>query len=97
MAYIWLMIRSFRSKPLQKFAATGNGSKLPVPAHSLGKVRRQLVALDAATAPDDMNLPGWRFHGLVGGRFAVDVTGNYRLTWGWDDPDSTDVDLEDYH
>jgi toxin HigB-1 len=91
------MIRSFRSKPLRKFAATGDGSKLPVPASSHGKVRRQLAALDAAAQPDDMNLPGWRFHGLVGGRYAVDATGNYRLTWGWDDPDAIDVDLEDYH
>ncbi len=92
-----LVIRAFRSKHLQKFAATGNGSKLPVPAHSHGKVRRQLVALDAAAKPDEMNLPGWRFHSLAGGRYAVDVTGNYRLTWGWDDPDAVDVDLEDYH
>jgi proteic killer suppression protein len=93
------VIRSFRSKPLQKFAATGNGSRLPVPAHNHGKVRRQLTALDAAAKPEDMNLPGWRFHGLEGDpkRYAVDVSGNYRLTWGWDDPDAVDVDLEDYH
>lgn len=93
------MVRSFRSKALKKFAATGNGSKLPVPAHNYGKVRRQLTALDAATTPEDMNLPGWRFHGLEGDprRYAVDVTGNYRLTWGWDDPDAIEVDLEDYH
>ena len=92
------MIRSFRSKPLKRFAATGNGSKLPVPAHNHNRVRRQLAALDAAAKPEDMNLPGWQFHGLGGEeRYAVDVTANYRLTWNWDDPDAVEVDLEDYH
>jgi len=63
------------------------------------RVRRQLLRLDAATQPEDMNLPGYRFHRLEGKpkRYAVSVTGNYRLTWGWDDADAVDVDLEDYH
>jgi toxin HigB-1 len=91
------MIRSFRSKALKRFAASGNASKLPVPNHA--RVARQLAALNAATKPEDMNVPGNRFHGLEGSpkRYAVDVNGNYRLTWGWDDPDAIDVDLEDYH
>ena len=91
------MIRSFRSKPLRKFAETGDGSKLPVQKHD--RVRRILAALDAATKPEDMNLPGYRFHGLTGKpkRYAVDASGNYRITWGWDEPDAIDVDLEDYH
>lgn len=91
------MIGSYRSKALRQFAATGNTSKLPVQNHA--KVARQLAALDAAVKPEDMDLPGYRFHGLVGDpkRYAVDVTGNYRLTWGWEHPDAIDVDLEDYH
>lgn len=91
------MIASFRSKALKKFAATGDGSKLPVQNHS--KVARLLGALNAAIKPEDMNLPGLRFHGLQGEppRYAVDVTGNYRLTWAWEQPDAVDVDLEDYH
>jgi len=91
------MIRSFRSKPLRAFAQTGDGSKLPVKNHD--RVRRLLAALDAATSPEDMNIPGFRFHGLKGKskRYAVDASGNYRVTWGWEDPDAIDVDLEDYH
>lgn len=75
------MIRSFRNKALKKFAATGNGSKLPVPAHNHAKVRRQIAALDSVTRPEDMDLPGWRFHGLEGKpeRYAVDVNGNLGL------------------
>ena len=47
-----------------------------------------------------MNLPGWRFHLLKGdqaGRYAVDASGNWRITFGWDGQDAVDVDLEDYH
>lgn len=93
------MIQSYRSKPLETFALTGDGSKLPVPTTSHDRVRRQLFALDAATAPEDMNLPGWKFHGLNGKpkRYAVKVTVNFRLTFGWDEGNATDVDLEDYH
>jgi toxin HigB-1 len=47
-----------------------------------------------------MNLPGFRFHALVGrdkGRYAVDASGNWRITFGWTQGDAVDVDLEDYH
>ncbi len=59
-----------------------------------------LLTLDAATAPEQMDLPGYRFHPLKGdrkGHFAVDVSGNWRLTFGWQGMDAIDVDLEDYH
>jgi len=50
--------------------------------------------------PEDMNLPGFRFHALKGkekGRYAVDASGNWRITFAWLDGDAIDVDLEDYH
>jgi toxin HigB-1 len=59
-----------------------------------------LDRLDAAIRPGDMNVPGWRFHGLRGdrkGRWAVAVSGNLRLTFGYDGENAIDVDLEDYH
>ena len=58
-----------------------------------------LAALDAASAPEALNLPGFGFHGLQGKpkRFAISVSGNYRLTFGFDGEDAVDVDLEDYH
>jgi len=91
------MIRSFRSKGLRLFAEQGDASKLPVQNHD--RVRRLLAQLDAATKPDDLNLPGNRFHALQGRprRYAVDASGNYRLTWAWEDPDAIAVDLENYH
>lgn len=47
-----------------------------------------------------MNLPGYRFHPLKGDRrgvYAVAVSGNWRLTFRFQDDDAWDVDLEDYH
>lgn len=91
------MIKSFRSKVLRKFAETGDGKKLPVANHA--RIRRMVERLEASVVPEDMNLPGYRFHGLAGKpkHYAVDASGNYRLTFGWDGVDATDVDLEDYH
>jgi proteic killer suppression protein len=62
-------------------------------------VTRVLRVLNIAAKPEDMNLPGFRFHRLRGKpqRFAVDASGNYRITFGWDEPDAIDVDIEDYH
>jgi proteic killer suppression protein len=47
-----------------------------------------------------MNLPGYRCHALKGdrrGAFALDASGNYRVTFRFDGEDAVDVDLEDYH
>jgi proteic killer suppression protein len=92
------VIRSFRSKGLQRFAERGDPSKLSV--RNPDRIRRILLALDAATSPEAMNIPGFRFHPLKGrdrGRHAVDASGNWRVTFGWDGEDAVEVDLEDYH
>ena len=47
-----------------------------------------------------MDMPGYRFHQLKGTskkRYAVDASGNWRVTFGWNGEDAVDVDLEDYH
>ena len=92
------MIRSFRNKGLALFAETGNAKKLAVP--NAKRVRLQLDMLERATQPSDMNVPGWRWHPLgkmAPGRYAVEASGNYRITFAWDGEDAVDVDLEDYH
>ena len=92
------MIRSFRSKALERFALTGNSRGLSVQKPE--RIARLLKALEAASKPGAMDLPGLRFHALKGaakGRFAVWVSENWRLTFAWDGVDAVDVDLEDYH
>ncbi|MEY3658825.1 MAG: hypothetical protein RL425_1586 [Pseudomonadota bacterium] len=92
------MIRSFRSKALRRLSEQGDVSKLSVP--NVRRVQRIIEQLDEATTPEEMNVPGWRFHSLKGqdkGRYAVDASGNWRITFGWDGKDAIDLDLEDYH
>ena len=93
-----VVIRSFRSKALLQFAARGDGSKLPV--QNPDRVRRIILALDAAKAAQQMDIPGLKFHGLKGrdrGRYSVWVSGNYRITFAFEGEDAIAVDLEDYH
>jgi toxin HigB-1 len=92
------MIRSFRSKALRQLARTGDASKLSVQSEL--RLRLILNALNDATRPEQMNIPGLRFHALRGqrkGRYAVWANGNWRITFGWAKEDAIDVDLEDYH
>ena len=92
------MIRSFRAKALERFFATGDGRRLSV--QNTRRIANILRALDDASQPEDLNLPGFRFHALVGrdrGRYAVNASGNWRVTFGWADGEAIDVDPEDDH
>lgn len=92
------MIKSYRNKGLRKFAETGDTRKIPV--QDLARLRRTLASLDVATRPGDLDAPGFKFHALTGplkGRYSVWLTGNYRLTFAFEDGNAVDVDIEDYH
>lgn len=91
------MISSFRSKTMKRFAATGNPKGLSVQKPE--RVAMILKALDAAIRPEALDLPGLRFHRLKGRpiRYSVWVSENWRITFGWNENDAIDVDLEDYH
>jgi proteic killer suppression protein len=59
-----------------------------------------LRELDAARRPEDVAVAGAGFHALRGdlkGRYAVTVSRNWRMTFGWEDEGAAGVDLEDYH
>jgi len=92
------MIQSFRSRALKRLWERNDASKLP--PDRLQRITMILDRLDAATSPDDMNLPGFGFHKLSGtskGRYAVSVSANWRITFAWVEQDAIDVDFEDYH
>ena len=90
------MIRSFRGKPLRVFFETASASGLSV--QNVERLGRMLRALDVATQPEQLNLPGYRFHALRGERrWSIRATGNWRITFGWDGADAINVNLEDYH
>jgi proteic killer suppression protein len=91
------VIRSFRHKGLKELFAHGQTRKVAPGLQA--RALRRLDRLHASVMPEDMRLPGFHFHRLHGKpvRYSVRVTGNWRLTFGWDGPDAIDVDLEDYH
>jgi len=92
------MVKSFKHKGLDRFFRRGDYRGIPGP--SAARIERILDRLDAALRPDDMNLPGYKFHPLKGdrtGTYAVTVTGNLRITFEFEADDAIHVDLEDYH
>lgn len=92
------MIRSFRHRGL-KALYDGKTAKR-VAAQHVEKLRDILAVLDRSRVPADMDLPGFRFHPLKGnlkGHFAVSVSGNWRVTFRFEDGDAVDVDYVDYH
>jgi proteic killer suppression protein len=92
------VIRNFRHRGLQRFFSKGDYRGIP--AEFGPRIERLLDRLEAAASPADMNLPGYKFHGLKGdrkGTYAVAVSGNWRITFAFDGEDAADVDLEDYH
>ena len=64
------------------------------------KIQIRLNVLNRARELGDVALPGLGFHPLKGdrkGEYAITVTGNYRLTFRFEDGDVLDLNLEYYH
>ncbi len=93
---LFRVINSFKSKPLKAFWEKGDASGV---GQSVQRIRRILDLLNAATAAENMNVPGYYFHRLHGDptRYSVRVSGNWRITFEWAGNDACRVDLEDYH
>lgn len=92
------MIRSFRHKGLNRFFERSDTKGLQS-AH-VPRIGRILDLLDAADCSEDVEIPGLGLHPLKGdkkGRWAVPVSGNWRITFAVDDGDAADINLEDYH
>ncbi|MGQ0810367.1 MAG: type II toxin-antitoxin system RelE/ParE family toxin [Nitrospiraceae bacterium] len=92
------MIRGFRHKGLRRFFETGG--KSGIQAQHAERLRLILARLNAATAPQDMALPGLDLHPLKGdrkGAWAVSVSGNWRIRFRFVEKDADAVDYEDYH
>lgn len=92
------MIKSFQHKGLENFFHTSSKAGIN-PAHAK-RLARQLAQLDAASKPDEMDIPGWRLHQLsqnLAGHWSVWVNGNWRLTFAFENGDAVIVDYQDYH
>lgn len=90
------MIKTFRNKQLVQLWA-GERSKIDARMHK--RILQRLDVIDAATRPEDMNIPGFNFHGLQGSpkRYTVHVNGPWCITFGFEGEGAIDVDFEQYH
>ena len=92
------MILSFKHRGLRALYNDRDARRV-APEH-VRKLIRILAVLDQSSAPRDMSLPGFRLHPLAGqlsGHYAVSVSGNWRVTFRFEDRDVADVDYTDYH
>ena len=92
------MIKTWRHKGLKLFYDTGSKAKIQT-GHA-DKIHDILQALDVITKPEQMNLPGLRFHKLTGELkefYSVTVNKNWRIIFGFEGQDVILVDYLDYH
>jgi len=92
------VIQSFRHKGLKRLYDEDYHRGVR-PEHA-EKLRDILARLDAAFAPVDMDLPGFRLHALKGdwkGFWAVTVRANWRVVFRFVEGEAMDVDYVDYH
>jgi proteic killer suppression protein len=92
------MIKSFRHSGIEKFFTTGSKAGIQ-PSHT-AKLSVQLFQLSRAKTATDMNAPGWKLHPLHGdlkGHWSVKVSGNWRLTFTFENENAILVDYKDYH
>jgi toxin HigB-1 len=92
------MIRRFGHRGLRRLYE--NDDRRGVSSKLVEKTARVLARLDVATQPEQLNLPGFRLHGLEGdlaGYWSVTVEGEWRIIFSFDVENTTDIDLVEYH
>lgn len=92
------MIKNFVHKGLEAFFL--HDSKKGIQPRHAARLARILDRLDSAANVEDMNAPGLALHQLKGkkrGHWAVKVSGNWRLTFRFEDGHAHDVNYLDYH
>ena len=92
------MIESFKHKNLKRLYEQGHRGGIGTNIRD--RVERILLVLDEAQTLAEIDIPGYRLHPLTGqrqGLWSVRVTGNWRITFRFEDGNVYDVDLEDYH
>ena len=92
------MIGSFRSKALRNLWEKNDPAG--VNPNARPRIERILSILESAESLRDLDVPGFRFHALKGfapRRYSMRVTGNWRITFAWENGIAGAVDLEDYH
>ena len=92
------MLKTFKSKALAELWSKSSTAKIDAALHK--RILIRLDRLNVATAPEQMNLPGFNFHvlrGFVPIRYTVHVNGPWCITFEFDAGDALRIDFEQYH
>jgi toxin HigB-1 len=92
------MIQTFKNKALEKLLKENITKGIPKELEK--KIRIRLEVIDAASIIDDIRLPGYDLHELKGDRketWSIKISGNWRITFRFENGEADDVELEDYH
>jgi len=86
------------SKGLAELWSRSATAKIDEKLHK--RLLTRLEILDSARAPEEMNVPGYKFHMLHGHkptRYSVHINGPWCVTFEFEDGDAYHVDFEQYH
>jgi proteic killer suppression protein len=92
------MIRRFQHRGLKILYEKDD--RRGVSAEHVEKTARVLARLDVATGPEQLKLPSFGLHRLeddLAGYWSVAVRGGWRIIFRFDQGNTTDVDLVEYH
>jgi proteic killer suppression protein len=92
------VIRTWKHKGLRELFEKGRSRRVRPDLQA--RALLVLDALDAATKPSDLDLPGFDFHRLRGRkppRFSIHVNGPWCITFEFEDGEARRVNLEQYH
>ena len=96
--YTHAVIRTWRHKGLKELFENGRSRRVRPDLQA--RALLMLDALDAATMPSDLYIPGFDFHQLRGHRpprYSVRVNSPWCITFEMREGDALRVDLEQYH
>ena len=90
------MIKNFKNKLLEKLL---NG-EIRATTKEHQKLQKRLEHIDSASKIENLRLSGYDLHELQGNRkgvWSIKTTGNWRITFRFENGNAYDVNHEDYH
>ncbi|MEM8955592.1 MAG: type II toxin-antitoxin system RelE/ParE family toxin [Verrucomicrobiota bacterium] len=93
------MIVSFACRETEKVFSGRFSKKLP---HDIqARARSKLMELDTAASPEDLRFPPGnhleQLSGDMDDRMSIRVNQQWRIVFRWEDGNSHDIKIEDYH
>jgi len=92
------MIKSFSHKGLKRYWEKDD--RRGIQNQHVPRLRKILVTLNASDSIEDVNLPGLKLHQLKPKKdkiWSVTVSGNWRITFKFENSNVYIVDYKDYH